>query len=673
MNIARKTRREAQRHAGKSLPTDPPDSALAPLRAASTNPSAALAIAQGLMARWPQSALLQGCAGGLCLQLGDAAAALPLLESAAALAPDNAIHANTCGIALARLGRPAQAEAAFQRAFRLNPAYAEAHYNLGNLYLDHGQNPPAIVQYLRAVEIQPDHAQALNNLGMALLATNNPREAANAFACAAKAQPGYQQALVNHAQTLAQLGQAQAALDRYDAALRLGPHYTADRLACFQAALISDWSAHARFARLPVLAPAGEAATAPFSALPFEDAPERHLARSRAYAAQKMLPAQPRPNPAPAPRLRIGYFSCDFHDHATMYLLAGLLRDHDTARFAIHGLNYGPPRDDTMARHARAHIEHFHELHGMDDAQAIAHIRALDLDIIVDLKGFTQGTRSPLLGAGLAPVQAAWLGYPGSLGHPAYDYAIADATVLPAAMHHTFDEKIVWLPNSYQPNDNQRPIAPDRQTRADHGLPDDAFVFCSFNAPYKTGPAEFAIWMRLLADCPKAVLWLLAPMEATRANLRIEAAKRGIDPFRLIFADDVDHHQHLGRMAHADLFLDSFAVNAHTTCSDALWAGLPVLTMAGQGFAARVGASLLNAANMPELVTTTSQDYETRARALAQDPTAHAALRAKLAAERNTCALFDTPAFARAIEAAFATMIARHRQGLPPAHIDLRS
>jgi len=681
MNIARKARRQAQRSLNRQaaqapfLPGDPPDEELRKVlhAARSQSPGEALMVVHGQLLRWPQSSLLLGCAGALCLQMGDSAAAEQFLQNATALAPLGAENYNNLGVALKNLARFEESEAAFTRAFALDPTYAEALYNLGNLYMDHGENHRAMAQFLRVLDIKPDHADALNNMGMALMATLNMPEAAEAFRCAIKAKPGYHKAMINRAQALALLGESEQTIAQIEQALAIAPHYTAERLLCFQSALICDWSVYSRFAKLPVLAPVGEEPCPPFSALPFEDAPYNHLLRSRAYAQGHFLRPEARPNPPPAEdgRLRIGYLSNDFHDHATMYLIAGLLREHDRSRFAIHAFSYGPDHDDTMSAYASAHVEQFHPIGDLSNAQAIDHIRAAHIDVLVDIKGFTQGTRSPLLGAGLAPVQAAWLGYPGSLGHPSVDYAIVDHVALPRALRHTFDEKLVWLAGSYQANDNQRPITPDQATRASHGLPETGFVFCSFNTIYKIGPEEFAIWMRLLARVEGSVLWLLAAKPTAQANLRREAAARGIDPARLIFAADVDHHQHLGRLAHADLFLDSFRVNAHTTCSDALWAGLPVLTMAGQSFAARVAASLLHAAGLPDLVTTSQAEYEARALDLALTPRALPALRQRLADQRSTCALFDTQGFTRRLEEAFCAMHARHLAGLPPADLDL--
>jgi len=375
--------------------------------------------------------------------------------------------------------------------------------------------------------------------------------------------------------------------------------------------------------------------------------------------------------PAPSPRIRVGFLSADYHDHATMRLIAGLLREYDRESFAFHAFSYGPDRADAWRDLALASHDSFHDIRPLSDAQAVAQIRAQSLDILIDMKGFTKDNRSHLLGARLAPVQAAWLGYPGSLGHPSVDYALVDAQTVPPALRDGFDEALVYLPHSYQPNDNQRTIIPDPSPRRAHGLPETGFVFCSFNHAYKIAPDQFAIWMRLLAQTKDSVLWLLRSNAAVEANLRAEATTRGIAPERLIFAAPMAHNAHLGRIAHADLFLDSFAVNAHTTASDALWAGLPVLTMAGAQFAARVGASLLTAAGLPELITHTPQDYEALALALAHDRPRLATLRATLAAGRDTCPLFDTARYTRDFQSALTAMHQRHLSGLPPADLRL--
>jgi len=307
MSIARKARRQAQRSLNRQaaqapfLPGDPPDEELRKVlqAARSQSPGEALMVVHGQLLRWPQSPLLLGCAGALCLQMGDSAAAEQFLHSATTLNPLGAENFNNLGVALKNLARFTESEAAFTRAFALDPTYAEALYNLGNLYMDHGEHHRAMAQFLRVLDIKPDHADALNNMGMALMATLNMPEAAEAFRCAIKAKPGYHKAMINRAQALALLGESEQTITQIEQALAIAPHYTAERLLCFQSALICDWSAYARFAALPVLAPEGEEPCPPFSALPFEDAPENHLLRSRAYAQGHFLRPEAPPQPPP--------------------------------------------------------------------------------------------------------------------------------------------------------------------------------------------------------------------------------------------------------------------------------------------------------------------------------------------------------------------------------------
>ena len=638
MSLNRKARRNLARTASPAPAPILSPATLGPLLALfhAGRYQQALPLAEALLAQWPASAQVLEITGTLRLHLGDAAGAATAFARACALAPDKAGHFSNLGVCHRRLGQHQLASQAFLRAIDLDPTDPDLPYNLGNLLRDLGQNAMAVQQFARAIELCPTHAQALINLGATLLDMDHVEEAQHVLRIAVRQAPENLQAIVN-------------------------------------LAVVCDFEAYRAFARLPA-GWAPSSAEFPGLFLHFEDNPQRQLARSRAWAqAHFLTPPSPLPAPTPAPRIRVGFLSADYHDHATMRLIAGLLRSHDRTKFAFHAFSYGPDRPDEWRQFARDHHEAFHDIAPLSDADAVAHIRAQSLDVLIDLKGFTKGNRSHLLGARLAPVQVAWLGYPGSLGHSCADYALVDARVLPRSLRHTFDEHPIWLPGSYQCNDDQRAITPDPATRADHGLPAHAFVFCSFNHTYKISPAEFDIWMRLLAQVEGSVLWLLQSNAVVTSNLRAEAQARGIDPARLIFAQPRQHNAHLGRIAHADLFLDSFAVNAHTTASDALWAGLPVLTMAGQQFAARVGASLLTAAGLPELITTTPADYEALALALAQDPAQLAALRQRLADTRLSCPLFDTAGFTRNFEAALTAIHRRHLAGLPPADLDLEN
>jgi predicted O-linked N-acetylglucosamine transferase (SPINDLY family) len=343
-----------------------------------------------------------------------------------------------------------------------------------------------------------------------------------------------------------------------------------------------------------------------------------------------------------------------------MYLLARMFELHDKQRFEIHAFSYGGAGEDEMRARLIGAVDHFHDVTSLDD-QAIANrARALGIDIAVDLKGYTEDGRPAIFAHRAAPVQLSYLGYPGTLGSDFIDYILADPVVIPPEQRAFYSEKLLLLPNSYQPNDDRRRISAQAATRSGCGLPEKGFVFCCFNNSYKITACEFDIWMRLLGQVEGSVLWLLRTNMAVETNLRREAARRGIDPARLVFADKMPLPEHLARHRCADLFLDTFNVNAHTTASDALWAGLPVLTKIGKSFAARVAASLLHAVGMQELVTDSADDYERLAFAIATDSEKLAALRHKLAQNRLTTPLFDAERYVRDVETVYERIAVRH-------------
>jgi predicted O-linked N-acetylglucosamine transferase (SPINDLY family) len=365
-------------------------------------------------------------------------------------------------------------------------------------------------------------------------------------------------------------------------------------------------------------------------------------------------------------RIRLAYLSADYHEHATAYLAAGLFERHDRARFELIGVSYGPHDASPMRGRLERAFERFVDVRNRSDEEAARMLHALEVDVAVDLKGHTTGSRPGILAHRPAPIQAAYLGYPGTMGAPFIDYLLADRVVIPEDERRFYAEKVVYLPGCYQVNDAQRAIAPRTPSRAEAGLPRDGFVFCCFNNNYKILPPVFGAWMRLLRDVPGSVLWLLEDNTAAKRNLQEAARARGIDPARLVFAARLPPAEHLARHRAADLFLDTLPCNAHTTASDALWAGLPVLTCAGTTFAGRVAASLLSAIGLDELVTSSPQEYEALALALARDPGRLAGLRGRLARERATAPLFDTERFRRGLEAAYAAMWEAWQRGEAP-------
>jgi predicted O-linked N-acetylglucosamine transferase (SPINDLY family) len=368
-------------------------------------------------------------------------------------------------------------------------------------------------------------------------------------------------------------------------------------------------------------------------------------------------------------KIRIGYFSADFRNHAIAYLIAGLFELHDRNRFEVSAFSFSPNTDDEMrARLSRA-ADRFLDVHAQSDGDVAELAKKLELDIAIDLTGFTAECRLGVFSLRAAPIQVNYLGYPGTMAAECIDYVVADSTVIPEADRRHYVEKIVYLPDSYQVNDSKRAISDKTFTREELGLPQTGFVFCCFNNSYKILPEVFECWMRILTHVEGSVLWLIRDSETAVHNLRREAQAKGVSANRLVFAKRMPLADHLARHRLADLFIDTLPYNAHTTASDALWAGLPVLTRIGETFAGRVAASLLRAIDLPELITATQEEYEHLAIALATNPGRLQQLKYKLKRNRLTTPLFNTALFTRHIEAAYMMMYERQRASLPPTHL----
>jgi predicted O-linked N-acetylglucosamine transferase (SPINDLY family) len=369
----------------------------------------------------------------------------------------------------------------------------------------------------------------------------------------------------------------------------------------------------------------------------------------------------------PRTKLRIGYLSNDFHDHATARLLIETFEAHDRTRYELHAFSFGADDGSAMHRRLGETFDVFHDVSKLSDSDAAQAVHRAGIDILVDLKGFTRGARTGILMLRPAPVQVNFLGYPGTLGPEICDYIITDQFVTPMASSSDYAEAFAYMPGSYQPH-GRKGLIGDRPTRAQVGLPETGFVFCCFNQAYKFTPAIFDQWCRLLEATPGSVLWLLCAEEA-EGNLRGEALRRGISPHRLVFAPHTDESIHLGRLQLADLVLDTAPYGAHTTASDALWAGVPIVTCAGETFASRVAGSLLQAIGLPELIATSQADYLNVALTLATEPDFLEGCRAKLKRNRLTTALFDVAAYTLALEKLYEGMWERHCTGAARAPI----
>lgn len=418
----------------------------------------------------------------------------------------------------------------------------------------------------------------------------------------------------------------------------------------------------------------GQTVGEPFTVLAAFDAPEvqrraAHIWLQRPLARHVQRNAEP---VAPGRKLRIGYFSSDFHDHATLHLLAGVLEAHDREAFEVLCFSWGPSTGDAYQRRAMASVAAFVEVQDLHDVAVADRARALEMDIAIDLKGATHQARPGIFAARAAPVQVNYLGYPGTLGLAWWDYCVADPVLLPPQAYGQFSEKIASLPHSYQPNDRARVHPSDAPSRASQGLPQDAVVLACFNAHYKIGPEVFACWMEILHRAPGTVLWLLQGHPQAQGNLQSAALHAGIDPQRLVFAPQLPQVAHLARLALADVVLDTWPCNAHTTASDALWMGVPVWTLAGASFAARVAASLLQAAGLPEWICCSRDAYVAGAIDWAMNRPRVQKARLHLAQTRLQTPLFDTARYTRNWEAALWAMAQRQRAGLAPAHFQVQ-
>lgn len=619
---------------------------------------------------YPSQPDLHNIAGAAAAGLGQHERAVEAYDRALAVKPDYAeVHSNRA-TALIGLKRYEEALASCDKAIRLLPDNAQAHSNRGIALKHLGRIKEALASYDKAARLMPNSAEIHYNRGNALLGPGGLEEAVAAYDRAIALRPTYVDALVNRGHALRDLGRLDQALDSYGRAVALRPGYEeATAQLAFQKARMCDWHGVPDLSTIGL----GQEAISPYALVVLDDDPERNLARARTYVADRFADAAPRPAPAPARPgpIRIGYFSADFHDHAVMFQLARLFELHDRSRFSVHAFSYGAPQPSPMRTRLEQAFDVFHEVHGVDGGEVAALARREGIDIAIDLMGYTGLGRPGILAARAAPVQISYIGYPGTMGAPFIDYLIADSTLIPADQRRHYAEKIIELPETYQANDDTRKIADKAMSRADLGLPEKGFVFCCFNNNFKIGPAEFDVWMRLLAQVDGSVLWLLQSNGWIEGNLRREAAARGIDPARLIFASYMTHADHLARLRHADLFLDCFTCNAHATASDALWAGVPVLTVPGRAFAARAGASVVRAIGLPELAVATREDYARLALELATDPARLADLKGRLAQNRAAGPLFDSERFTRHMEAAFELVHDRHRNGLAPDHVQV--
>jgi predicted O-linked N-acetylglucosamine transferase (SPINDLY family) len=642
-----------------------------------TRPEEALASYNQAIALNPDDALSYYNRGAALRELRRLEEALASYNQAVAVRPDYAEAYCNRGILLQEFRQWDAALTSYNRAIEINSGFSQAYFNRGALLKERNQSDAALASYDQAIEINPDYADAYCNRGVLLAELKRWDAAFASFDRAIALKPDFAEVHSNRADALMQLSQFQAAIASYDQAIILKPDFSFLLGARRHAKMhICDWNdLESDLEQLKAGIEADLAVSTPFPILALLDSAPLHHKAARIWVQQKhpmdlVLPMIPKHSARD--KILIGYFSADFYDHPVAVLMAELFETHDRSKYEVTAFSFGPDTQDAMRKRLEQAFDRFIDVRGQSDQEIALLARSLTIDIAVDLGGHTRSSRTNVFALRAAPIQINYLGYPGTMGAEYMDYLIADRTLIPVEDQKSYSEKVIYLP-SFQANDSKRRIADRVFTRDELDLPRDSFVFCCFNASYKITPGTFHSWMRILARVPGSVLFLYANREAVVHNLRKEARARGIEASRLVFGRGLPLPEYLARYRAADLFLDTLPYNAGTTASDALWAGLPVLTCAGATFAGRMAASLLQAIGLPELITSTAEQYEDLAVQLAANPQRLAQIRQKLAQSHTVAPLFDTALFTKNLECAYMRIYERFHANLPPEHIYVES
>ncbi len=583
-------------------------------------------------------------------------------------------HANRA-IALYAIGRHAEALASCDSAIALKPDQASLHLLRGDALRALDRREAALASYDESIAINPNDAEAHCNRGITLLLQHRT-EAIPSFDKAIQINPNHAEAYYHRGYSMRLLSRFDEAAADYKKVAALAPDFDYLPGSILEASLQTcDWTDYeALVGQISAGLETDRYVAHPFIFMALSDSARLQNKAAQAWvryacpANGALGPIAPRER---SERLRIGYFSSDFHEHPVGRLLAGLIETHDRSSVEVIAFSFGGRTNDALQQRLMRAFDRFIDVRDMSNLEIAALCRSLKVDIAVDLNGHTFGNRASILALRAAPVQVSYLGHLGTMGADYIDYIVADPVVVTPETESHYREKIIYLPDTHQANDRNRVIADEEFTREELNLPATGFVFCCFNSGYKISPATFAGWMRMLKAVPGSVLLLYAPYEPIESNLHAQAATQGVDPRRLIFGERLAPPEYLARYRTLDLFLDTFPYTAGTTASDALWAGLPVLTLTGEAFVSRTAASLLKAIGLPEMITTTQRDYERLGIELALNPERLAAIRAKIERNRLSCPLFDAPRFARNLESAYRAIHDRYQAGLPPDHIRL--
>ena len=578
----------------------------------------------------------------ICFKKKDFSSALHFINKAIKINPNFAEAYNKRGNALYELKQLQLAIKSYNQAIKLNPKYADAYYNKGLVLHELKKIELAIKSYDQAIKINPNHVYSHNNKGYALQKLKKIESSIESFYNVLKIDPNFD--------------------------FLLGELVHAKNKLC-------DWNSFNKdLETLKNKINEKKKSSTPFPILQLYDSPSLQKKTAEIYVKEKFYKKKILKPISIVPKnkkIRLGYYSADFYNHAMSYLLAGLFKQHDKSKFELFAFSFGPEKNDEMSKKIPNYFNNFVKVNFKTDKEIAEISRNLKIDIAIDLLCFTTNHRMGIFSEKCAPIQINYLGYPGTSGANFIDYIIADKILIPKESQKYYSEKIIYLPNTYQVRDSSLEISNKTFTREELDLPKNAFIFCCFNQNYKIIPNIFDIWMKLLKHVDGSILWLLEDNSIAVKNLRKEAKKRKIDPERIVFAKHMPMADHLARHECADLFIDTFPYGAHTTCSDALWAGLPIVTLIGKSFASRVAGSLLNAINLEELITTTEKEYEKLIMELANNSYRLKEIRNKLHKNRFTKPLFDTKLYTKNIELAFTKIYEKHLNKLPAENIEI--
>jgi predicted O-linked N-acetylglucosamine transferase (SPINDLY family) len=561
-------------------------------------------------------------------------------------------------------------------AIKINPKDAEAYNNMAIVSKKLNQFDVAYNNFCNAIKLKPDYAEAHNNCGVILKELKKEEDAIKSFELAIKFNKNYAEAYYNLGHIFLERKKYNEALKNFYQSYKINSKldYLLSSI-IFIKHRICEWNSFDKnLFDLENIILNEKKKINPFLTLSFYESPQLQKTSAEIFVKNEYNDKNNQNykfNNQAKKKLRIAYYSADFRNHPMSYLLANLYELHDKNKFEIIGISFGPDKNDEMRKRVSSAFDKFYDLRLKTEDEIVKFSRELKIDIAIDLMCFTKYHKFGIFVKKCAPIQVNYLGYPGTSGTNYLDYIIADKILIPKESQKHYSEKIVYLPDTYQANDSTKKIADKIFTREELGLPKDGFVFCCFNNNYKITPQVFDVWMRLLEKVENSVLWILSEDINISKNLKKEATIRGIDFNRIVFAERIKMNEHLARQKVADLFIDTFPYTGHTTASDALWVGLPVLTRIGKSFASRVSASLLNAIGLSELVTNSEKEYEDLAIELAKNPPKLKEIKNKLKNNRNTKPLFNTQIFARNMEKAYSLMYERYLKNLPLDNIEI--